>query len=225
MKIFQVGGRGYDSNIYLLKDAKENELSVLVDAGTGFDSRGVLDRIKQIENLRNIGAIFLTHEHFDHIGGVPKLIQAIEEKKGKMKVFAHGGLAQAVRTGNIPSARMFNGEAPQFEVEIELVDQQVIKFGREIFKVIYTPGHSGRSVSFYVESNRDLFCGDLIFSNGGLGRWDLYGGDRGALQKSIHKLAELDVKGIYPGHGPYLEANGKEWIALSLVNLRDYDLG
>ena len=33
--------------------------------------------------------------------------------------------------------------------------------------------------------------------------------------ESVKKLMELDVKNIYPGHGPIVENNGKDHIRLS----------
>jgi glyoxylase-like metal-dependent hydrolase (beta-lactamase superfamily II) len=221
MRIFQVGGIGFDSNIYLIKGIGRGDPSALVDAGTGFNWNWVLGQMKLLEKLRNIEAIFLTHEHFDHIGGVPKIIQAIERRGGSVKVFAHKILSQALRTGNVPSARMFNAEAPQFEVGAELVEGREIELGCNALRVLHTPGHSPGSISLLDKNDGSLFCGDLIFANGGVGRWDLSGGDRETLQDSIQKLAELDIRGIYPGHGPYSDKNGRRWIELSLSNLKN----
>jgi glyoxylase-like metal-dependent hydrolase (beta-lactamase superfamily II) len=222
MEIFQVGGIGYDSNIYLLKSTEKSNPSALVDAGTGFHGKEVLGRIKHLEKLRKIEAIVLTHEHFDHIGGVPKLIQAIKAKRRKVKVFAHKLLAQALSIGNIPSASFFDAEVPNFEVEVELEGGQEIELGKEKFKAIHTPGHSPSSISLLCEEKKALFCGDLIFSRGGVGRWDIIGGDKQALQNSIQKLRGLEIKGIYPGHGPYSNGEGKEWIELAWLNLKNF---
>jgi glyoxylase-like metal-dependent hydrolase (beta-lactamase superfamily II) len=217
MEIFQVGGIGYDSNIYLLKGT----LSTLIDVGTGFHWKEVLERLNHLEKLQKIEAIILTHEHFDHIGGVPKLVQVIKVKRGKVKVFAHRLLARALNIGNIPLAPFFNAEVPNFEVKVELEGDEEIELGKEKFKVIHTPGHSPGSISLLCEDKEALFCGDLIFSGGGVGRWDLIGGDKQALQKSIQKLRELEIKGLYPGHGPYSNGEGKGWIELAWLNLKN----
>jgi glyoxylase-like metal-dependent hydrolase (beta-lactamase superfamily II) len=220
MEIFQVGGIGYDSNIYLLKG--KNESSALIDAGTGFHWKEVQSQIKKFERLQHIKVIVLTHEHFDHIGGVPNLLKAIEAKGGKVKVCAHRLLARVVRAGFISSAYFFNAEAPNFEVEVELKDDQEIELGKDKFKVIHTPGHSPGSISLFCEYKEVLFCGDLIFSNGEIGRWDLLGGNKRALQNSIQKLRELEIKDLYPGHGPYSTGGGKEWIELAWLNLKNF---
>ena len=41
------------------------------------------------------------------------------------------------------------------------------------------------------------------------------GGDYQDMKNSVKKLMELDVKNIYPGHGPIVENNGKDHIKLS----------
>lgn len=69
------------------------------------------------------------------------------------------------------------------------------------FKVIYTPGHSSDSVSYYFEEINSLFCGDFIFYES-IGRCDLPTGDFNTMKESINKIKKYpqDMK-IYPGHG------------------------
>ena len=67
-------------------------------------------------------------------------------------------------------------------------------------QVLHTPGHSAGSVTLLAEDV--MLCGDTLFT-GSCGRWDLTGGDYGALQKSLARLGRLegDCK-VCPGHGP-----------------------
>lgn len=69
------------------------------------------------------------------------------------------------------------------------------------FKVIYTPGHTSDSVSYYFEDINSLFCGDFIFYES-IGRCDLPTGDFEIMNKSIDKIKKYsrDII-IYPGHG------------------------
>ena len=41
------------------------------------------------------------------------------------------------------------------------------------------------------------------------------GGNYDDMKKSVEKLMKLDVKGIFPGHGPVVENNGKDHIKMS----------
>lgn len=68
------------------------------------------------------------------------------------------------------------------------------------FQVIYTPGHSKDSVSFYFPEENVMFVGDFIFKES-IGRTDLPGGDSMEMKESIKKLLTYDENIIlYPGH-------------------------
>ena len=71
------------------------------------------------------------------------------------------------------------------------------------FHVLHVPGHCPGSLCLLWKAARVLFGGDVLFA-GGVGRWDLPGGDRDLLFDGIKtKLFPLgdDVK-VLPGHGP-----------------------
>lgn len=69
------------------------------------------------------------------------------------------------------------------------------------FKVIFNPGHSSDSVSYYFEKENIIFSGDFIFY-GTIGRCDLPTGNIENMIKSIKKIKKYpkDII-IYPGHG------------------------
>jgi hydroxyacylglutathione hydrolase len=77
-----------------------------------------------------------------------------------------------------------------------------IKLGSEELEVLFTPGHSPGSVSFYYEAGGFVIGGDVLF-NGSIGRTDLPGGDYDTLINSIQtKLFTLpDDTKVYSGHG------------------------
>ena len=69
------------------------------------------------------------------------------------------------------------------------------------FKVIYTPGHSSSSITFYFEEYGIMFCGDFIFREN-IGRVDLPSGSYAKMLESIEKIKKYDDKIVlYPGHG------------------------
>jgi glyoxylase-like metal-dependent hydrolase (beta-lactamase superfamily II) len=70
-------------------------------------------------------------------------------------------------------------------------------------KVLYTPGHSVASLSFYFPENGWLIAGDVLFRES-IGRTDLPGGNFDTLISSIRtKLFTLpDDTMVYSGHGP-----------------------
>lgn len=69
------------------------------------------------------------------------------------------------------------------------------------FKVIFTPGHTIDSVTFYFENENVMFTGDFLFK-GTIGRTDLPTGNEIDMFNSINLIKNYpkEIK-IYPGHG------------------------
>lgn len=69
------------------------------------------------------------------------------------------------------------------------------------FDVIFTPGHSYDSTSYYFKECNSLFSGDFIFYEN-IGRCDLPTGDYKIMLNSIDMIKnKFDDVTIYPGHG------------------------
>ncbi len=47
---------------------------------------------------------------------------------------------------------------------IALEDNQEIRVGDDLVKVIYSPGHTSDHISYYITSKRLLYCGDVVGS-------------------------------------------------------------
>jgi len=84
-----------------------------------------------------------------------------------------------------------------------LDEGDAVSFGDTSLEVLFTPGHSPASISFYHRESKQLIAGDVLFQ-GSIGRTDLPGGDFDTLIKSIkEKYYPLgDDVTVYPGHGP-----------------------
>ena len=69
--------------------------------------------------------------------------------------------------------------------------------------MLFTPGHSPGSISFYSESNNFIVAGDVLFL-GSIGRYDLPGAKGEDLFHSIEtRLLTLpDTTKVFCGHGP-----------------------
>lgn len=69
------------------------------------------------------------------------------------------------------------------------------------FEVIFTPGHTEDSVSFYFYEYNFIFDGDFIFKQT-IGRTDLEGGNQVIMNQSLRKISTYNKRmKIYPGHG------------------------
>lgn len=79
--------------------------------------------------------------------------------------------------------------------------EQEYKIGPFVFDVIYNPGHTEDSISFYFKDDRIMFVGDFIFLEN-IGRCDLEGGSFIKMKESIKRLTEIKENiTLYPGHG------------------------
>ncbi|MCJ7657995.1 MAG: MBL fold metallo-hydrolase [Anaerolineales bacterium] len=182
------------TNSYLVSD-DDSGRAVVIDPA---DSGQML-----VEEAQNNGfmieAVWLTHAHFDHLGGVAELINEL------------GSTPQVALHPNDMPLWHAQGGAPFFglqidpgpEPTIELIDKELLYIGRYQFEVRHTPGHTPGHVVFYCLSEDVMFCGDVIFQFS-IGRTDLPGGDYNTLIQSIRtKILILpDETRLLPGHGP-----------------------
>ena len=208
-------GKNFDSNIYVVT----GERNTVIDTGTGLHHEKVSNSIKEILDPHGIDQIVLTHEHYDHCGGVRKIFNLTH---GRAKVMAHFLAAEKIEKGHSVFARMLGGEMPKMPVDKKLRDGEELLIGDEIFRVIHTPGHTPGSICLYSESSKTLFSGDTVFANGSFGRTDLPGGSSVLLKESIEFLSKLNVSNLYPGHDVFVEGDGSKHIDLSLKNVQHW---
>lgn len=75
------------------------------------------------------------------------------------------------------------------------------KIGPFTFEVMYNPGHTDDSISFYFKEDKAMFVGDFIFLES-IGRCDLEGGSFIKMKESINKIIQIKENiTLYPGHG------------------------
>ena len=212
MGIFEIIGSGYDSNIFVISGEKPS----VIDTGTGMNKNHVLNQIAEYVDLSSISQIILTHEHFDHAGGVKQLFEATNEKA---TVIAHKDAATKIEKGESMFARLLGGSMPKMPVDQKISGGKILKIGDKEFKVIHTPGHTPGCICLYNNETKTLFSGDTVFANGSFGRTDLPGGNSAELKESIKQLSTLDVEQLYPGHEMIVEENGNRHLQLALKNV------
>ena len=181
------------TNAYLLGDLQSNS-AVVVDPA--WDGDLILEEAQR--HAWQIEQIWLTHAHFDHIGGIAGLVKGI---KPVPKIAIHpADLPLYSAQGGAALFGMRIGPTP--EPNIHLRHGQVLKLGQISFEVRHCPGHTPGHVIFYCAAEKVAFCGDVIFW-GSIGRTDLPGGDYDTLIDSIqtHILSLPNETRLLSGHG------------------------
>ena len=156
-----------DNYIWLLTT---NEGSIVIDPGESSNVINYLDN-----NQLDLKAIFITHHHFDHTGGINEITSYYP-----VNVF---GPINNVETIN---KRLKDGD----RVSIIGID----------FEIIEIPGHTLDHIAYFSENNGNpiLFCGDTLFA-AGCGR--VFEGTFEQMYESIIKLKNLPINTkIYCGH-------------------------
>lgn len=143
----------------------------------------------------SVGAVLLTHAHYDHIAGLEKLAELTNAP-----VYLGAREKRALYDGRYNLSPLFTGHELVFSRDANsLCEGDELCVGSLCFKVLETPGHTEGSVCYLSEG--ELFTGDTLFA-GTIGRTDFPGGDYGEIIKSLSRLLSLDGKiNFHPGHG------------------------
>ncbi len=177
-------------NSYLLRSEEKN---ILIDTGLNFSQsfqslrRGLSEASIELEDLTEV---ILTHFHVDHVGLIPRLIEA----SGNIKISIHPIEAELCRilsstykdlfakietflkSNGTPSsiALKLTESHPLHEPKIirpyqelavathPLEDGQVISVGDYHFQIVCTPGHSPGHICLYEPSFKILISGDHL---------------------------------------------------------------
>ncbi len=178
-------------NAYMLLDDDSGE-AVFVDPGSEGD--------RLAEAVTAAGArlteIWLTHAHFDHVGGVAALCRAWPQAVVRLHPADASLYSSAARSAALWGLSL---EEPPASTE-PLAEGDVLTVGGRSFDVIHTPGHSPGHVT--IHGHGIALVGDCLFRDS-VGRTDLPLSDPGQLAASLERIAALpDETHVLSGHGP-----------------------
>jgi glyoxylase-like metal-dependent hydrolase (beta-lactamase superfamily II) len=185
MEIVPIISKGYDSNVYVIKD----ERVAVID--TGLSQTWLERQLSKVIAPERVDYVINTHAHIDHCGGNALFPNA--------KTLIHELDAKAMSDGRFyGTASLFSGGRSMGYHRV-LKEGDVIDLGEAKLEVLHTPGHTPGSACFYISSIGALFSGDTLFAGGSFGRVDL-GGNMEQLKHSLRRLAKLEIEVLYPGH-------------------------
>lgn len=166
------GHRTYNESLYLVEG---NDRAVLIDAGTRVPR---LDKIVAGITSKPVTMI-LTHGHGDHVGGV-----------GPFPEVWIGPADEPMLRNN---QRRYRGEVKH------LTDGETIDLGGRKLEVMFTPGHTSGSVTFFDKENHYGFSGDAFGSTNLLVFTNL-SNVKASAQKVEQYMKDNDIRFLYPGH-------------------------
>jgi hydroxyacylglutathione hydrolase len=161
--------------IHGLPEMQAENRIIIVDPG---DEEPVLEAIKAHNYQPQ--AIFITHHHGDHTGGIKELVN-------KYQIPVYGPARESI---------------PEITCPLSEPEPITIKSMGLEFKILDVPGHTKGHIAYYNE--QQLFIGDTLFA-GGCGR--LFEGTAEQMHHSLSKLLKLsDDTLVYCAH-EYTQAN------------------
>ena len=166
------GHRVYNESLYLVEG---NDRAILIDAGTYIPD---LDKIVAKITSKPV-TMMLTHAHGDHVGGVGPFTE----------VYLNAGDMTIVPN----NMRNYKGQIRY------LNDGQVIDLGGREIEVIFTPGHTPGSATFFDKAKHYGFSGDafgstnlLVFTNLSTVMY--------TAERIENYMKKHDIRFLFPGH-------------------------
>lgn len=176
----------FDTNCFFLTGA-----GILVDAPQDA-AEWLASRGHKVELL------LLTHGHIDHVVDAARI-----QREHGCRVGYHRDGVEMLTDPHFFQRLGFGWEIEPVKADFLIEETSAVELQGIDFQVLEVPGHCPGSLCFLAKEARILFGGDVLFA-GGVGRWDLPGGDRDLLFSGIRtKVFTLDSDiTVLPGHGP-----------------------
>ena len=210
------------TNIFLIVEEK----LTLVDTGFRGSAGKIADYINRLgRSIKELDLIIITHNHLDHVGGLPELRKMTPAKVavGKADLSEiESGLPYPkcyLKLMRIPPIAIFRPlvYAKPSEVDIHLVGGEVLS-PLSGLKVIQTPGHTPGSISLFSPKKKLLIVGDTL--NNRLKALRLPPKDISSnlpqAIDSVKRLAQIDFDILCCGHGKPIiggaSARVRDWI-------------
>jgi glyoxylase-like metal-dependent hydrolase (beta-lactamase superfamily II) len=121
----------------------------------------------------SVGAVLVTHDHPDHAPGALPFARLVGAPVYAFRLAGAGSLSAGQR----------------------------VRAGDLDLTAIHTPGHTSDHLAFFEPGSRALFTGDAVVGRG-TSFIDPPDGDLAQYLRSLRRMADLDPRSIYPGHGP-----------------------
>ena len=195
--LWQVGGSDFtaaeDAAIYLIRF---DQLAALIDAGCGHAHKQLVANISAVlPDDIPIPYLFLTHCHYDHVGGAA----ALKEQYG-CKIVAHQLDAAYLEAGDsqVTAASWYGTKMQPLSIDHKIEGhKEIFKIGEQEVSAYHCPGHSPGSVVYLTELDSSL----VLFGQDVHGPLDAsFLANRDDYIRSLQFLARLKADILCEGH-------------------------
>ncbi|MCC6613416.1 MAG: MBL fold metallo-hydrolase [Anaerolineae bacterium] len=215
-----------DCNCYLIDGGSA---LALVDTGFGL---GVDDILANMQadgfDPARLTHILITHAHYGHFGGAAELRERTGAQIGGPALgadilrdpYLEPGMRYNIKFDRYPPGFEAHACPPDFVFD----DGDTFAVGDISLKVIVVQGHTKDSTCFLFEDGgkRGLLTGDVVFYGGKLGLLNLEGFSMDDYRRDIHKLTDLGVDMLLPGHSVFVLRRGQSHIRRAAHKLGDF---
>jgi hydroxyacylglutathione hydrolase len=178
-----------ETNTYLLIEGNE---AAVIDVANSY--RDVRDTVKGLRI--NLKYILVTHGHPSHLGST----RMTKENLGGM-LCLHKSDTDLLKEAD-----------SNLQPDILAKDNDSLKFGNTVIKILHTPGHTTGSLCFHLREGKALFTGDTLFK----GEFGKIQGPHsmGLMLRSLKRLNSVipPKTTVYPGHGPLTLMSREAWL-------------
>ncbi len=196
-----------NTNIFLIVEQK----ITIIDTGFRGSAKSIDHTLTKLgRSIVDVSHVFITHNHLDHIGGLPGIMEIAQAKialhradlnYGKQGLPYSGFLKWLLKFPGIPFFWPLIYATPD-DIDIQLEGGEVFRFlgGME---VLHTPGHTPGSISLLFRQQKLIIIGDILNN----GRRELrltprsVSSDMSQVRESVKRLAQLDFEILCFGHG------------------------
>jgi glyoxylase-like metal-dependent hydrolase (beta-lactamase superfamily II) len=157
---------------------------ILLDTGAGVPGYiPLLERYLGERGFTRPSRVLLTHRHPDHLGGVAGLRERFRGLRVSKMLHRDAGLPEGIE---------------------DLRDGDTVEGDGVTLVAIHTPGHASDHLCYYLVEEKAVFTGDVVLG-GSTTVIPSGDGDLGDYMSSLRRLQALDVRRIYPAHGPVID--------------------
>src|SRR5262245_2424115 len=157
---------------------------ILIDSGAGVsDYLPLLAGYLGERGWRRPSRVLLTHRHPDHLGGVAHLRERFPGLRVSKMLHRDAGLPDSIE---------------------DLRDGATVQGDGATLVPVHTPGHASDHLCYYLVEEKAVFTGDVVLG-GSTTVIPAGDGDLLDYMNSLKRLQGLEIRRIYPAHGPVIE--------------------